>query len=93
MTYSTLSPSGLRYSSDHATWNVDVLIYNLTRLNDTLLKLSALADVDVSGLSDGNVLSYSTSTSKWTPDVGPESGRWLSTTTTTTSSSSTSTST
>lgn len=84
-TYINLSPSNLRYSeASYASWNTNVATYNINRLNNTLLKLSALLDVDTAGLADGNVLSYNTTESKWKPDKGPVDGRWLSTTTTTT---------
>ena len=90
MAYTTLSPSGLRWTpAGDITWNANDFTYNITRLNNTLLKLSALGDVNVSGILDGDVLSYNTSTAKWEPDTGPTTGRWLSTTTTSTSSSST----
>jgi len=92
--YIILNPSSLRYSEPgYALWNTNVATYNINRLNNTLLKLSALLDVDASGLADGNVLSYNASSSKWEPDKGPDDGRWLSTTTTTTSSTTTTTTT
>lgn len=81
--YINLSPSNLRYAEPgYAAWNTNVATYNINRLNNTLLKLSALLDVDASGLADGNVLSYNAAASKWKPDKGPDDGRWLSTTTT-----------
>ena len=92
MPYSTLSASGLRYSDPgDSDWNVNVFIYNVTRLNNTLLKLTNLLNVDVSGIVNGELLAYNTSTSKWEPDSCPSTGRWLSTTTTTSSSTTTST--
>ena len=90
--YINLSPSDLRYAeAGYDNWNTNVANYNISRLNNTLLKLSALLDVNVSGLSDGDILSYNTATSKWIPDRGPDDGRWLSTTTTTSSSTTTTT--
>ena len=69
-TYHTLTESGLRYSDPgYADWNTNVLIYNLTRLNNTLLKLSSLLDVDVTGLANGDILVYNSTSEKWEPET------------------------
>ena len=83
MAYTSLNPSYLRYSDPGDTdWNAQQS-YNWERLNDTLLKLSAILDVDVSGLADGDVLVYNTSTTKWECETSPGGYRQLTTTTTT----------
>ena len=79
----TLSPSSLKYCDPgevgwRAHWED-----NWERLNGTLLKLSALLDVDPTGLVDGDVLVYKTTTSKWECETSPGGFRQLTTTTTT----------
>ena len=65
----TLSPSGLKTTTaGEADWD-GTHDDNFTLLNNTLLKLSALFDVDISGLSDGDVLVYNNSTHKWEPEA------------------------
>lgn len=67
-----LSPSGLKTTiAGEDDWD-GTHDDNFTLLNDTLLKLSALFDVDVSGLSDGDILVYNNSTHKWEPEVPTE---------------------
>ena len=93
MAYTQLSPSALRYSAPGDTdWNTQ-WSYNWARLNDTLLKFSALLDVDISGLADGDVLVYNSSTTKWECEAAPGGYRELTTTTTTTSTTTTTTTT
>ena len=93
MSYTQLSPSGLRFSAPGDTdWNSQNS-YNWTRLNDTLLKLSALLDVEDAGLADGDILRYSSSSSKWECEASPGGYRELITTTTTTTTTSTTTTT
>jgi hypothetical protein len=79
---STLSPSGLKTTDyGESAW----LAHhndNWTRLNNTLLKLSALLDVDMSGLADGNILAYNAGANKWKPVI-PTTTTSTSTTTTT----------
>lgn len=70
MAYTTLPNSGLRLNNPangNTNWSVEVFDYNMTRLNNTLLKLNALLDVDVSGLAVGDVLVWNVGTSKWIP--------------------------
>ena len=88
----TLSPSGLKTNDAGEDFLTDENA-NITLLNNTLLKLSALADVDVTGISDDDVLQYNSGTTKWEP-VAP-SGIYTEpmTTTTTSTTSTTSTST
>lgn len=60
-----LSPSGLE-TFDYGTpgWQ---FIYNrnMDLLENLLLKLSALGDVDVTGIQDGETIQYNSSTLKW----------------------------
>ena len=44
---------------------------NMDQLNNTLLKLSGLLDVNVTGLASGKILSYNESTGKWQPITPP----------------------
>jgi hypothetical protein len=64
-----------------------VLNENMSRLENNLLKLQALQDVNVTGLSDGDILKYDGGTAKFI-NVGYG---YLTTTTTTTSSTTTTT--
>jgi len=85
----TLPLTGLRTCEiGDDSWAADDR-YNWQRLNDTLLKLSALLDVDVSGIGDDEVLSWNSATSKWEPRAIPYAAN--STTTTTTSTTTTTT--
>lgn len=67
-----LSPSGLKTTdpgeSDWDGHHDD----NFTLLNSTLLKLSALFDVDTTGLNDGDILVYNGTTEKWEPEAPTE---------------------
>ena len=87
----TLPNSGLKVTDHGETGWVTHHNFNVTRLNDVLLNLSALLDVTVSGLSDKDALIYNGATQKWEPKAAP-GGHELPTTTTTTSSSTTTTS-
>lgn len=64
----TLSPSGLKTTTAGETDWDGTHDDNFTLLNSTLLKLSALFDVDIAGLNDGDVLVYNGSTRKWEPE-------------------------
>jgi hypothetical protein len=92
-TYYTLTESGLRYADyGYTLWNTNVNNYNLTLLNNTLLKLRNLLDVDDSGLTTGDALTYVASSQKWERRPLPTGWHLItSTTTTTTTTSSTST--
>ena len=62
-----LVPSGLdTITTGDTTW-VNKFNSNLVLLNNTLLKLSALLDVNVAGLANGDVLRYDNGTSEWIP--------------------------
>ncbi len=85
MAYTTLSPSGLRVPTDYGQTDwLSTYNYNWTRLNSTLLKLSALFDVDVSGLANGDVLRYNGTSTDWEPFTPPYPPQSTTTTTTTT---------
>lgn len=78
----TLSPSNLKIvdAYNDATW-WSTYNDNFTLLNSTLLKLSALQDVEVVGLLNGQILVYSTAAGKWihyTPPKGKVRGRKVS---------------
>ena len=67
MGYTLKNPTGLR-SIDYGA--VDWLTnynYNIERLNETLLRVSNLANVDTSGIADGDVLQYESGTTTWKP--------------------------
>ena len=65
----TLTPSGLKTTDPgEADWYAEH-DDNFQRLNDILLKLAALFDVDVTGLSDGDILRYNSGTGKWEPEA------------------------
>lgn len=87
-----LSPSGLNTTDYGAEDWLSDHNDNWTRLNNVLLKLSALLDVNPAGLGDNDCLIYDSGTSKWIAKHAP-GGKALPTTTssTTTSSSTTST--
>jgi hypothetical protein len=95
MAYSTLPKSGLRIPTDYGQTDwLGTFNYDFTRLNNTLLKYSALLDVDVSGLSGGDVLRYNSSTQKFevfTPPYPADSTTTTTTTTTTVTSTTTTT--
>jgi len=62
---SILSPSGLEtFNYGTPGWN-HVYNRNMDLLENELLKLAALQDVDVTGLTDEDVLIWSSSSSKW----------------------------
>jgi len=91
-TYYTLTNTGLRYSDiGYSAWNVNVNNYNWSALNNTLLKYSALLDVDPTGLVQGDVLIYNSSSEKWERKALNPGYHVISTTTTTTSTTTTST--
>ena len=94
MTTQTLSPSQLKYNDDESdtNWNAN-WTYNFARLNNTLLKLSALGDVDVSGLQDGDILVYNSTSQNWERHTSPPGHEVTTTTTTTTTTSTTTTTT
>lgn len=92
MAYSTLPKSGLRIPTTYGQTDwLGTFNYDWTRLNNTLLKFSALLDVDTAGLSDGDVLRYNSSSQEFEVFTPPYPAR--STTTTTTSTTTTSTTT
>ena len=92
MAYSTLPNSGLRmWPYGESGW-LTHMNYNVQRLNDTLLYLSALLDVDVTGIANGNILKYVSGSGKW-EDQTPDWPALSTTTTSSTSTSSTTTST
>jgi len=64
----TLSPSNLKTVNAYgdATWPT-VYNDNMTLLNSTLLKLSALQDINTSGISNAKFIVYSAATGKWIP--------------------------
>ena len=68
------SPSGLEdFTTADPDW-VTKYNYNITRLNNTLLKLAALADVDLSGIANGDTLKFDSASGKfkpWHPDKVP----------------------
>jgi len=68
----TLYPSGLiATAAGEADWyenNDD----NFTLLNNTLLKLSALFDVDVSALNNGDILVWNRHNQKWETEAPTE---------------------
>jgi hypothetical protein len=90
----TLSPSGLKVTSafGESGW-ATLYNYNWQLLNDTLLKLSGLQDVEITGLADGDVIVWSAAKGKFVNYPPPGVATWCGTTTSTTSSSSTSSST
>jgi len=55
------------YTSDVQTNWHHIINNDVDRLNNSLLKLAALNDVDVTGLKVGSVLLYNHSTGKWEP--------------------------
>jgi len=70
----TLSPSGLVEINTGATNWVTTFNTNLVLLNNTLLKISALGDVNVAGLANGDTLRYDSASGTWKPwhpDINP----------------------
>ncbi|WP_028320366.1 hypothetical protein [Desulfatiglans anilini] len=65
----TLSPSGLKTTEYGDTDWLEHHNGNWERLNNTLLYLSALLDVDISGRADGDILAYHAGSGKWKPVV------------------------
>jgi hypothetical protein len=94
MAYYSLSPSLLRWYivGGQTNWASEIHNYNMTRLNNSLLKLNVLDDVNTSGLGNGDILRYNSSSQEWEPYTLP-SGYHLISTTTTTTTTTTSTST
>jgi hypothetical protein len=85
MAYTTLPKSGLRIPTTYGQTDwLGTFNYNFTRLNNTLLKYSALLDVDTAGLSNGDVLRYNSSTQKFEVFTPPYPAQSSTTTTTTT---------
>jgi hypothetical protein len=80
-----LSPTGLREieASDTSTWMTHA-DYNTDRLNDTLLKVSGMADVEVTNPQELDSLLWNSGLQKYVNE-----DRWYTTTTTTTVSSTT----
>ena len=70
-------------------WN-EILERNARLLNDTLLKVSGLLDVNLTSLTNGDVLAWNTSQSKW---INKPKGAVVLTTTSTTTTTTTSTTT
>ena len=92
MAYTTLPKSGLRIPTDYGQTDwLGTYNYDWTRLNNTLLKLSALLDVDTAGLNDGDVLRYNLSNTEWEVWTPPYPAQSTTTTTTTTSTTTTTT--
>jgi len=85
---SVLSESLLRRLRFSCQGWLQVLDWNMTRLNDTLLKVDGLLDTNIAGLSDGDVLQYDEGTAKF---INVSSGFLTTTSTTSTTSSTTST--
>lgn len=84
-----LSPTELmKLSYNQQQWNT-IMEQNSRLLNDTLLKMSGLLDVDLSGIADNNLLQYNSVSGKYEPVALSE----IFTTTTTTTTSTTSTTT
>jgi len=94
MAYTTKTTTGLRVTTAYGAsdW-VSVHNYNMERLNSTLLKLSGLVDVDVSGLSAGMILVYSASAGKFVARNPPRGSLVVMVTTTSTTTTSTTTTT
>lgn len=70
----TLSPSGLKtITTSDPNW-VTTFNENMTLINDDLLKLSALGDVDLTGIANGDTIKYELAITTWkpfTPHVSP----------------------
>ena len=82
MTVQTLPNTGLKYNEvGDPDWLSESDVFNITRLNNTLLYFSALLDVDVSGVNDQDGVRYNSSSSKWEPYALPGGFRYLTTTT------------
>ena len=92
MSYTTLPDTGLRITIGYGEDDLLAIdVFDWQRMANTLLKLSALLDVDVAGIANGNILKYNSATTNW-EDATPD---WMgfSTTTTTSTTSTTSTTT
>lgn len=83
---SVLSESQLQKLRFSCQGWITILDYNMTRLNNTLLKVSGMLDVDLTSLSNNDVLRYNAASGKF-ENV---SYGFLTTTTTSTSTSTTS---
>lgn len=68
----TLTPSGLVVIEQYGVANWwSTFNANMAQLNSTCLKLSSLADVNVTGLTNGRILSYDAATQQWRAIVPP----------------------
>ncbi len=81
----------MKVTANMQQWN-KIMEINNRLLNDTLLHLSNLQDVDVSGIAIGDLLKYNTTSGKYEP-VNFKDVFTTSTTTSTTSTTSTTTTT
>lgn len=91
MAYTALTDSNLRIPIGYGEDDLLAIdTYNWQRLANTLLKLSALLDVDDTGKADGSILRWDSSGSEWV-DVVPPVAAFTTTTSTTTSTSTTTT--
>jgi len=63
----TLLSTGLETANYNMPGWEKIYNKNVELLNDTLLKVNALLDVDVSTLQDGQVLTWDAGQSKWVP--------------------------
>lgn len=88
-----LTPSGLQVTNIGDTGWLAVMNYNIARLHATLLKLSAMGDVNVVGLVNGDILRWNASTGKWVRHAVGHAPYATTTSTTTSSTSSTTSST
>lgn len=88
-----LTPSSLRATTiGDPSWDENDT-WNWQRMYNTLLNLSEILDVDVTGISDGDVLSYNSSSQKYEALTPPYAAYNTTTTTTTTTSTTTTTTT
>ncbi|MDA3788066.1 MAG: hypothetical protein PF503_06190 [Desulfobacula sp.] len=61
----SMTPSGLKlHNYTDGAWYNDV-VYNITRLNNTLLKLSAMGDVALTGLTGRQAIRWDVEISKY----------------------------
>ncbi len=85
MAYISLGPSQLRIPTDYGQTDwLSTYNYNWSRLNSFLLRLSNLLDTNTSGLANGDVLRYNSSSTRWEPYTPPYPPQSTTTTTTTT---------
>lgn len=73
MSYTTKTTTGLRVTTAYGAsdW-VSVHNYNMTRMNDTLLKISGLPDVSIAGLASGHILVYNSTLGKFKNILPPK---------------------